>query len=103
MLTSRHSNLCLTAKTIAYQALVTQEFCDPQNASQYWAGLWQLEQTTAWFRNLEHFGFNLNTALSQDWAQLGSPILMQTLVKDYHRQAWELHTCIFNGLEQKDC
>ncbi len=104
MLVNRHSGLCMAAKRVVNGAYVTQEPCDINSNTQWWSGEWWPGYSTVWIRNLEHHRAGRTTMLSQMHFQIvGSHIWLENFVNDASRQEWEVHSCVFNGVEQKNC
>ncbi len=103
MLKNRHSGLCLSAQSVEDRVTVIQQHCDTADEKQRWAGEWWPDFSTAWIRNLAFHWAEKNTILSQIDPEVGSPIWMEHNRDDRWRQEWEVQTCIWNGVEQKDC
>ena len=83
---------------------MTQEDCNAWDATQFWSGEWWPGYSTVWIMNMAHRQAGLNTILSQKlYETVGGPIWMRTNVNDRSRQEWEVHSCIWNGVAQKDC
>lgn len=101
-LVNRRSGMCLAVKQIFHGKAVTQEQCDNSD-NQQWAGEWWPGYSTVWIRNLAYHKSTSTAILSQYETAVGSPIQMLDFVNDPYRQEWELHSCLFNGAEQKDC
>jgi hypothetical protein len=104
MLVNRYSGLCMAALRLQNGAYVTQEPCDINSNTQWWSGEWWPGYSTVWIRNLEHYRAGRPTVLSQIHPQIvGTFAWLENLVNDGIRQEWEVHTCMFNGAEQKNC
>lgn len=104
MLKNRWSGLCLSAQPLADHTIVTQEFCSNFDAGQKWAGVWPPGSGTLTLINFAHFNAGLNTVLSQKLFEVvGSPIWMETNFNNQTRQKWQLQSCIWSGVEQRDC
>ena len=104
MMMNRWSGLCLAVDRTDHTANVIQDHCNIWDNKQWWAGQWN--GTVAKLRNLDHHRAGFSNVLRQDTFNqvVGAPVFIGPVVTTAtFRQEWIVHSCLFNGAEQKDC